>query len=127
MPLTFNASDDGGSRVDILEETNENALVLIPQGRLDSRTAPMLQEHLLGRIESSPSVLVDCSRLDYVSSAGLRVFLMGAKRCKQAGREFAICSLQDTVKEVFEISGFLSILTCYADRKKALQGISGAT
>ncbi len=113
--------------MDILEETNDKALVLVPQGRLDSRTAPVLQEYLLGRIDSAPSVLIDCSRLDYVSSAGLRVFLMGEKRCKQAERGFAICSLQDAVKEVFEISGFLSILSCYPDRKKALQAVSGAS
>lgn len=113
--------------MDILEETNDNALVLVPQGRLDSRTAPLLQEHLLGRIDDSPAVLIDCSRLDYVSSAGLRVFLMGAKRCKQAQRGFAICSLQEPVKEVFEISGFLSILSCYPDRKKALQAVSAAS
>jgi anti-anti-sigma factor len=110
--------------MEILEETNESALVLTPQGRLDSRTAPLLQEHLLSRIDCSPAVLIDCARIDYVSSAGLRVFLMGAKRCKQSDRGFAICGLQDAVKEVFEISGFLSILTCYPDRKKAQRALS---
>jgi len=112
--------------MDILEETTEVALVLVPQGRLDSQTAPLLQERLLGRIDAAPSVLIDCSRLDYVSSAGLRVFLMGAKRCQQSQRAFAICGLQDTVKEVFEISGFLSILSCYPDREQARQAISAS-
>jgi anti-anti-sigma factor len=112
--------------MEILQESNEIALVLIPQGRLDSQTAPLLQERMLGCIDDAPSVLVDCSQLDYVSSAGLRVFLMGAKRCKQIQREFAICGLQDAVKEVFEISGFLSILTWYPDRTQAQQALTAA-
>ena len=112
--------------MEISQESNDVALVLIPQGRLDSQTAPLLQERLLGCIDDAPSLLIDCSRLDYVSSAGLRVFLMGAKRCKQLQREFAICGLQEAVKEVFEISGFLSILAWYPDRQKAQQAISAA-
>jgi anti-anti-sigma factor len=111
--------------VEILQEANQQALVLIPNGRLDSRTAPVLQEQLLERIDQAPAVLIDCAGLDYVSSAGLRVFLMGAKRCQQSQRSFAICGLQSAVKEVFEISGFLSILSCYPDRREALQAIAG--
>lgn len=111
--------------MEILEESNQQAMVLIPNGRLDSRTAPALQAQLLERIEQAPAVLIDCAGLDYVSSAGLRVFLMGAKRCQQSERSFAICGLQSAVKEVFEISGFLSILRCYSNRREALEAISG--
>jgi len=110
--------------LEIREEADQQALVLIPNGRLDSRTAPILQEQLLERIDRAPAIVIDCAGLDYVSSAGLRVFLMGAKRCQQSQRAFAICGLQSAVKEVFEISGFLSILSCYPDRREALQAIS---
>jgi anti-anti-sigma factor len=111
--------------MEIGEEVQDQALIMIPRGRLDSRTAPMLQEQLMQRIESAPSLLIDCAHLDYVSSAGLRVLLMGGKQSKQAGRGFALCSLQDSVREVFEISGFLSVLSCYGDRSQALSALAG--
>jgi anti-sigma B factor antagonist len=50
---------------------------------------------------------------------------MGGKQSKQAGRGFALCSLQDSVREVFEISGFLSVLSCYGDRSQALSALAG--
>lgn len=111
--------------MEIDEEVLEQALVLAPRGRLDSTTAPVLQEQLMQRIDAAPALLIDCSGLDYVSSAGLRVLLMGGKQSKQKGHGYALCSLQDTVREVFEISGFLSVLSCYPDRAKALSALSG--
>lgn len=83
-----------------------------------------MQAQLLERIDRASAVVIECAGLDYVSSAGLRVFLMGAKRCQQSQRAFAVCSLQSAVKEVFEISGFLSILSCHPDRRETLQAIS---
>jgi len=111
--------------MDIAEEVLEQALILAPRGRLDSSTAPALQEQLMGRIDDAPALLIDCAGLDYVSSAGLRVLLMGGKQSKQKGRGFALCNLQDSVREVFEISGFLTVLSCYPDRAKALNALSG--
>jgi anti-anti-sigma factor len=110
--------------MEIKQEVLDQALVLAPSGRLDSSTAPQLQQALLESIDGAPALLIDCAGLDYVSSAGLRVLLMGGKQSKQKGRGFALCNLKETVREVFEISGFLSVLSCYADRGKALKGLS---
>lgn len=65
-------------------------------------------------------VVIDFAALDYISSAGLRVVLMTAKRAKQGKGTLVLCGLQPHVKEVFEISGFLKILEVAPDRLAAL-------
>ena len=54
--------------------------------------------------------MLDLGRLDYISSAGLRVVLIAAKRLKSVGGALVLCTLNPSVREVFEISGFASIL-----------------
>lgn len=86
-------------------------LVVSPQGRLDSTTAPILETALLDRIAAGDvRVSVDFSGIDYVSSAGLRVLLMAAKRAKAANGAFTMHTMTPQIREIFEISGFLSIL-----------------
>ena len=65
-------------------------------------------------------ILIDFEALEYISSAGLRVLLATAKKLKSAGGDLKICSLNDTVQEVFDISGFSSILTVSANPEEAL-------
>jgi anti-anti-sigma factor len=79
-------------------------------GRLDSATAPDLEQRLLGPAGSPGAALVvDCGRLAYVSSAGLRVLLMAAKAARGAGGRIALAALQPQVRQVFDISGFSSL------------------
>jgi anti-anti-sigma factor len=108
----------------IVEEATDQALIFALQGRLDSNTAPELQERLLSQLEAAPAVIIDSAGLDYISSAGLRVLLMAAKRCKQLDRQLAICNLQEAVHEVFEISGFLTIMSHCRDRAEALERVT---
>ncbi|NQW09848.1 MAG: STAS domain-containing protein [Alphaproteobacteria bacterium] len=99
-------------------------LVVAPQGRLDSNSAPEFEAVLLGRIESGDRKLViDFSGIHYVSSAGLRVLLMAAKRTIAVGGSFAIHSMSDTIHEVFDISGFLSIFAVYNSLDEALRQV----
>ncbi len=105
----------------ITAERDGNALVLQLQGRLDSTSSAAAEAEILGQIgTAAPHVVLDFSRLDYISSAGLRVILVTAKRVKQAGGTMVLCALQPHIREVFEISGFLSILTVTDDRAAAL-------
>ena len=70
---------------------HDGVLAIAPQGRLDSNSAPELEELLLGRIESgNTKMIVDFSAIHYVSSAGLRVLLMAAKRTRAANGSFAL-------------------------------------
>ena len=98
-----------------------DVLVAVPAGRLDSNNAKAFEEDLLGRIEAGETkILVDFSKLDYISSAGLRVFLMAAKRMKAADGKLVLCALSENVREVFEISGFNNILDIKGARAEGL-------
>ena len=92
-------------------------------GRLDSATASGFEKPLQDLFNLPGSrVLMDFSALEYISSAGLRVVLMAAKRAKQSQGALVLCSLQPQVRDVFEISGFLRILDVAADPAAALGG-----
>ncbi len=97
------------------------ATVLDAAGRIDSTTAKALEEKLLGVIkEGLPALIVDFAGVDYISSAGLRVLLVAAKQSKAAHCKFALCSLKAQVRNVFDISGFGTIIALHPDRESAL-------
>ena len=80
-------------------------------GRLDSASSGDFEKSMQILFnQPGNKALIDFSTLDYISSAGLRVVLMLAKRAKQTQGHLILCGLQPHVKEVFEISGFLKIL-----------------
>ena len=91
-----------------------NACVIHVQGRLDATTAPELERYTGDLIEKgNPRIVFDLTDLQYVSSAGLRIFLLVAKKLKGLGGEMSLAGLHGNIKEVIEISGFPSILPCY--------------
>jgi anti-anti-sigma factor len=86
------------------------------RGRVDSATAGDMEKALAGVFATSGQrVVLDLSGLDYISSAGLRIVLMLAKRAKQTQGRLLLCGLAASVREVFEISGFLKILDVVKD------------
>ena len=95
-----------------------------PAGRLDFGAAAafqsQLEKALAGAAQAPVGMIVDCAALDYVSSAGLRVFLLVARGAKRAGVALALCSLKPAVREVFEVSGFSQLIAVYVDRAAAL-------
>jgi serine/threonine-protein kinase RsbW len=105
-------------------ETLALTTLVIPEGRLDFGAAAGFQqkveEALAGSGTTPAAVIIDCTALDYVSSAGLRVFLLAARASQRAGIPFALCALQPAVREVFELSGFSRIITVHANRPTAL-------
>ncbi len=93
-------------------EKNNGILVVKPSGRIDSNTSTDFEASLLGWIdEGMHHLVIDFSDVVYVSSAGLRVILMAAKRIKQTQGGLVLCALSESIREVFEITGFLAILT----------------
>ncbi len=106
------------------EQRDGGVLILAPSGRIDSKTAKEFEAQLLGRIESGePAVLVDGSRLDFISSAGLRVLLMAAKRQKSASAKFGLFAIRDNIREVLEVSGFDRILPIWPGSAEALAAV----
>lgn len=105
-------------------ETLGPATFVIAEGRLDFAAAAgfqaQLEQLLAGTAAPPAAVIVDCASLDYVSSAGLRAFLLGARAAQRAGRSFSVCALKPAVRDVFDLSGFSKIIAVHADRATAL-------
>ncbi len=93
------------------------------EGRLDTQTSPDVQAQLTQLIDQGATKLViNFEKLDYISSAGLRVLLKAAKQLKGNSGELRVCSLNEVVQEVFDISGFTTILTVTKTEPEALVG-----
>ncbi len=89
---------------------NETALQISVVGRLDTTTAPELETVLKEQLENVTDLTLDFSALEYISSAGLRVVLGAQKTMNKQGK-MVVCNVNETVNEVFEITGFADILT----------------
>jgi stage II sporulation protein AA (anti-sigma F factor antagonist) len=96
------------------------ALVVAPAGRVDTTTAPALEAHLTALLDRGERrVVLDFSGVDYISSAGLRVMLLVARRLREAHGALVLCALNDAVRQVFELAGFLPLFTIRASREDA--------
>jgi stage II sporulation protein AA (anti-sigma F factor antagonist) len=105
----------------LVTEKNGEILVVCPEGQINSANAAGIEAELLGQVEKGERhVVIDFSGVDYISSAGLRVVLLLAKRLKQQAGSLVLCGMQPHVHEVFDISGFLAILTVVDTRAAAL-------
>ncbi len=103
-----------------LKDVNEVSVLLF-EGNLDTNTAPQAQEQIDLVIDGgSAKVLINFENLNYISSAGLRVLLATAKKLKATSGDLKICGLNATVQEVFDISGFSTILTVVTTEDDAL-------
>lgn len=107
--------------MEITASQKENVLLVVVEGRIDSVTSARLEAWIAANITPPKSdVLLDCSSLDYISSAGLRVMLNLSKLLSRASLQFSMCSVQDHVREVFEISGFDSFIPIHDSVADAL-------
>ena len=95
----------------IITKTAENGVLRIAlEGRLDTNTAPQLEAELKNSLSGVTELDLDLSGLEYISSAGLRVLLAAQKAMNRQGR-MTIHNVGETIMEVFEITGFVAILT----------------
>jgi len=108
--------------MDIQKTEEQGVVILAPDGRLDSNSAPSLEQEIstVGYGNDGHHLLLDFSRVEYISSAGLRVVLKTVKERLSSSKSFAVSNMQDHVREVFEISGFDSYVTIHPDTMQAL-------
>ena len=105
-------------------EWQDEALIAKADGRIDGTNAREFQEALETVIKASDKVMIlDLERLSYISSAGLRVILLAAKELRQQDTKFAVCSLSNSIREVFEISGFDQIIPVHASLAEAIAAL----
>jgi len=102
----------------------EKAVVVSLKGRMDAVTAPELEKKVGGLInEGANCFIINLGDLVYMSSAGLRVILVLAKKLKPGNGKLLISDLTGVVKEVFDVSGFATILQIYETEDEALKQI----
>ena len=94
----------------IEKKLNGTALEIALEGRLDTMTAPELEAELNQSMTGADSLVLDFSKLEYISSAGLRV-LLSAHKAMSAKGGLKVTHVNEIVQEVFEVTGFADILT----------------
>ena len=105
----------------ITTEETADILVIHPEGRLDTVTAGEFENEVTPLIQKSGlNVLIDFGKLEYISSTGLRSILLLAKEMKKKGKKIALCCLNDTILDVFRISGFDTIISIYPTLEEGL-------
>lgn len=108
--------------MEIIEEKHEAISIYKLNGRLDSNTSQGFEKKIFDAIsDGSKNMIVDFKDLDYISSAGLRVILKATKALNREDGKIMLCSMQDYVKEVFEIAGFDSFLPIVGTMDEALK------
>lgn len=94
----------------INETKNGSELIISPEGRLDTTTAPELEEKVKGSIDGVTDLVFDLAGLEYISSAGLRVLLSTQKIMEKQGK-MKFINVSDIIMEIFDVTGFSEILT----------------
>lgn len=96
----------------ISEQIIDSVLILSPDGRLDNNTSTDMEKSLGNQIEVGQlHIIVDFQDLIYISSAGLRILLMIAKKIKNLDGRIVLCNLSENIKDVFSVSGFDQIFS----------------
>jgi anti-anti-sigma factor len=110
----------------ITDVREQGAVVVTPSGRIDSTTSSTLDQYLTALAAAGDDrVVVDFSGVDYISSAGLRVMLALAKRARDRKGKVALCGMADSVRQVFQLAGFLPLFIVEASRAEALRHVVG--
>jgi len=113
--------------MEIAEEIENGVVILRPSGRLDGISSPILERAIDAVLERDErSLLVDLEDVPYISSRGLRVFLVCAKKAAGRNSQLAVCALQQFVRDTFQATGFLDLLMVSACRADAVASLSGS-
>lgn len=94
----------------IQHSDRDGVAVIAPAGRIDTTTSPALEEALRRIIDAgSRTLVVDFTGTEYISSAGLRVFLVLAKRMRDLEGRLVLCGMPEPVRQVFRLAGFMPL------------------
>ncbi len=105
-----------------------NAFVLTPHGRLDQETCEAFRSEVMAHVDAAgrtgAAIVLDLSALEYVSSAGLRSFLLAAREVKAQQGRISAAALQPMVAEIFDISHFNLVFQVFPTVREALSAVS---
>ena len=101
-----------------------DAVVLEVTGRIDSVTADTFDERIARSLASKPKLFVlDFANVEFLSSAGIRVLMLAAKKTRASSVRLALCSLPSNINQIFVISGIVPIFSIYPDRARAVSSL----
>ena len=110
--------------MEISEEVVKQCLVLSIAGDLDTNSSPEAESYLDELMKNGPrNIIINFKKLKFISSTGLRVLLLCAKRTKEIGGSLQICEANGAVQSVFDISAFDRVLDIYATEEDAIRAI----
>jgi anti-anti-sigma factor len=122
--------------VEITEQKTADIVTLSLSGKLDTTSAKAFEEKFLTQIESGNCrFIIDLAQLEYIGSAGLRVFAVASKRLNGVNGKIVLCGFkktvpyntlnrpQDPIREVFDIAGFSSLFSTYGSQDEAIRGL----
>jgi anti-anti-sigma factor len=108
----------------------DHAVVVTPAGRIDHTNGDAfraaLAPHVQAALAAARQIVIDLSQVDYISSAGLRAFMLVAKQLRGTGGTLVVADLQPIVREIFEISRFTLLFRAYGSTDEALQSLEAA-
>jgi anti-anti-sigma factor len=109
----------------LLVAKKDEVVIVMPDEQLDTNTSPEAEKMLMEQIDAGETrIVIDFSKTDYMSSAGLRVILKTATLMQEKGGGFALCNANEQIVEVLEISGFLEIVKYFPSLEDAVAAVS---
>lgn len=108
----------------ISENKNGDVLIICLEGRLDSSNSMGVEKKVLAFIDGGEKkILFDLSQLDYISSVGLRIFLLAAKGMEKIEGKLVLCGLKEHIKEVFDLSCFSALFPIFLSQEEAVKAL----
>ena len=113
--------------IDIKWERKDGVLIAMPSGPIDSISAPQLHSTLESGIDPGDQALVlDVGRVSFISSAGIRIFLIFARKFNELGKQFGICALSDPIRNVITAGGFDQFIEVYDSQAAAIDAFKSS-
>ena len=97
--------------LEIRSEENGGEVVIYIEGRMDTNSSPKVMEEVEKYVNTAQKIILDIEKVDYVSSAGLRVFVMADQQIIANGGELNVRNVANPIAEIFEMTGFNNMLT----------------
>jgi anti-anti-sigma factor len=108
--------------MNITKEDLKGIIILRCEGRLDATTAPRLEDEINVLLDQERiKVMIDFSRIDYLSSAGMRLLLSMTKRLKAKKGKLSIFAIHEEVREIIHMAGFEKVLAIYNSQEEAIE------
>ena len=113
--------------MDIKWKRKDGVLIAMPSGPIDSISASEFQSVLESGIDPEEQALIlDCEQVSFISSAGIRIFLIFAREFKASGKQFGVCALSDPIRKVMALGRFDKIISVYDSQAAAIDAFKSS-